>query len=128
MANRKVLLLLDNCTAHVPLIELPNHNQLRNTTVHYLPPNLTSKLQPCVVGIIRNFNGYYSRCFNCMMLDRLESNTPDPENIDILEAIRMDVVAWTFDVRHKTIANCFLHCKSIQSKEKLRETMRIVVL
>ncbi|KAK2643568.1 hypothetical protein Ddye_025331 [Dipteronia dyeriana] len=39
MTNRKVLLLLYNCTAHVPLTELPNHIQLKNTIVHYLPLN-----------------------------------------------------------------------------------------
>ena len=79
--------------------------------MQYLPPNLTSKLQPCDAGIIRNFKAYYRRRFNCMLLERLESNTPDPEKIDILEAIRMAIAAWTFDVKPKTIANCFLHCK-----------------
>ena len=46
-----------------------------------------------------------------MVLEHLESNTPNPEKINILEAICMVVVAWTFDVKPKTIANCFLHCK-----------------
>jgi len=36
VANRKVLLVLDNCSAHVPLEELPTRIQLRNTCVYFL--------------------------------------------------------------------------------------------
>ncbi|KAK3218685.1 hypothetical protein Dsin_012655 [Dipteronia sinensis] len=53
---------------------------------------------------------YYCYRFNCTLLERLESNTHDLEKIDILEVIRM-VVAWTFDVKPSTIANCFLYCR-----------------
>ncbi|KAK3198747.1 hypothetical protein Dsin_022162 [Dipteronia sinensis] len=111
MTNRKIMLLLDDCTAHVPLTELPNHIKLKNTAMHYLPPNLISKLQPCDAGIIRNFKAYYRRRFNLMLLEHLESNTSDLEKIYILEAIYMVVAALTFDVKPKTIVNCFLHCK-----------------
>ena len=38
------------------------------------------------------------------MLERLESNTLNLEKIDILEAIRVAVAAWTFDVKPKPIA------------------------
>ncbi len=46
----KVLLIMDNFSGHIPLDQLPNHIQLRNTTVFYLPPNATSKIQPCDAG------------------------------------------------------------------------------
>ncbi|KAK3211989.1 hypothetical protein Dsin_016695 [Dipteronia sinensis] len=62
-------------------------------------------------GLFYRLQAYYRHRFNCMLLECLESNTLDPEKIDILEAIRMAVAAWTFDVKPKTIANCFLHCK-----------------
>lgn len=109
--DRKVLLLLDNCSAHVPVGQLHNQINLRNTTLHYLPPNMTSKLQPCDAGIIRNFKAYYRRRFTRKLLERLDSNTPDPEKIDILEAISMAVASWTLDVKPQSITNCFLHCK-----------------
>jgi hypothetical protein len=68
VANRKVLLVLDNCNAHVPFGELPARIQLRNTRVLYLPPNMTSKIQPCDADIICNFRAYYRRRFNHLLL------------------------------------------------------------
>ncbi len=40
----KVLFIMDNFSGHIPLDQLPNHIQLRNTTVFYLPPNATLKI------------------------------------------------------------------------------------
>ncbi|KAI9922732.1 hypothetical protein PsorP6_001154 [Peronosclerospora sorghi] len=111
MAERKVLLILDNCGAHVPLDDIPARIQLRNTTVFYLPPNTTSKLQTCDAGIIRNLKAYYRRPFNRLLLQRVEDKLPDPEKIDILEAIRITVPAWKNEVKAETIANCFHHCQ-----------------
>jgi hypothetical protein len=84
---------MDNFSGHIPLDQLPNHIQLRNTTVFYLPPNATSKIQPCDAGIIRSFKAYYRRHFNRLLLQRLEDNVADPEKIDILCAIQMAVRA-----------------------------------
>ena len=64
MVNRHVLLILDNCSAHVPLAEMPDRIQLKSTSVYYLPQNTTLKLQPCDAGIIRNLKAYYQRSFN----------------------------------------------------------------
>jgi len=90
---------------------------LRNTTVFYLPPNATSKIQPCNVGIIRNFKAYYRRRFNQLLLQRLEDNVVDPENINILCAIQMVVRAWTYEMKLETIFNYFRHYK-IYSTDK----------
>jgi hypothetical protein len=111
VSGRKVLLIMDNFSGHIPLDQLPNHIQLRNTTVFYLPPNATSKIQPCDAGIIRSFKAYYRRRFNRLLLQCLEDNVVDPEKIDILYAIQMVVRAWTYEVKSKTIFNCFRHCK-----------------
>jgi hypothetical protein len=59
---------MDNFSGHIPLDQLPNHIQLRNTTVFYLPPNATSKIQPCNARIIRNFKAYYRCHFNRLLL------------------------------------------------------------
>jgi hypothetical protein len=91
VSGHKVLLIMDNFSGHIPLDQLPNHIQLRNTTVFYLPPNATSKIQPCDVGIIRSFKAYYCRRFNQIPLQRLEDNVVDPEKINILCAIQMVV-------------------------------------
>ena len=51
--NRKVLLVLDNCASH----KIPRG--LRATEVLFLPPNATSKLQPCDAGVIQNLKVKY---------------------------------------------------------------------
>jgi hypothetical protein len=110
---------MDNFSGHIPLDQLPNHIQLRNTIVFYLPPNATSKIQPCDAGIICSFKVYYRRRFNRLLLQRLEDNVADLENIDILCAIQMVVRAWTNEVKLETIFNCFRHCKIRSTEEPI---------
>jgi len=114
--GRKVLLILDNFSGHTPVEKIPDHIRLQNTTILYLPPNMTSKIQPCDAGIIRNFKAYYRRRFNCALLQRIEDKVPESEKVDILGAIQFAVPAWNYEVKPTTIANCFLHCK-IRSTE-----------
>ncbi|XP_054737962.1 tigger transposable element-derived protein 6-like [Anastrepha obliqua] len=49
-ANRKVLLLVDNCIAH------KNPTSLKSIKLQFLPPNATSKLQPLDPEIIKKSN------------------------------------------------------------------------
>src|SRR4051794_31015611 len=63
--NRKVLLLLDNA---------PSHNwdrtlSLDNVHVEFLPPNLTSHIQPMDAGIIANFKAKYRVLYLRGLLD-----------------------------------------------------------
>ncbi len=76
----------------------------------YLPPNTTLKIQPCDAGIIRNLKAYYRRRFNRLLIQRLQDKVADLEKIDVLEAMHIAVVAWSMDVKPKTICNCFHHC------------------
>jgi hypothetical protein len=59
---------LDNFSGHTPVEKILDHIRFRNTTILYLPPNMTSKIQPCDAGIIRNFKAYYRRRFNYTLL------------------------------------------------------------
>jgi hypothetical protein len=117
VSGRKVLLIMDNFSGHIPLDQLPNYIQLKNTIVFYLPLNATLKIQPCDVGIILSFKAYYRCRFNQLLLQRLEDNVADLEKIDMLCAIQMAIRAWTYEVKPETIFNCFRHCK-IYSTEK----------
>lgn len=45
--SRSILLFIDNCTAHPDVVR-------SNVKLVFLPPNTTSKLQPCDAGIIQN--------------------------------------------------------------------------
>ena len=51
--KRKVLLFVDNCTAH-PIVP-----DLKSIQLTFLPPNATSCLQPCDQGIICSFKAKY---------------------------------------------------------------------
>jgi len=112
MQGHQVLLLLDNCPGHIPLEKFAEMNVvLRNTRVSYLPPNMTSAVQPCDVGIIRTFKAYYRKRFNNLLLDGYENNIDNLENMSILDVFRLAIPAWVEDVSLATIANCFRHCK-----------------
>jgi hypothetical protein len=87
MQGRQVLLLLDNCPGHIALEKFAEMNVvLRNTRVFYLPPNMTSAVQPCDARIIRTFKAYYRKRFNNLLLDGYENNIDNPEKISILDA------------------------------------------
>ncbi len=100
---------MDNCSAHIPLMQLASVVTFCNTTVFYLPPNTTSKIQPCDAGIIRSLKAYYRRHFNRLLIQRLQDKVADPEKIDVLEAMHIAVAAWSMDVKPETIRNCFQH-------------------
>ena len=53
--DRHVLLLLDNASSHKCDFDLSH------TTLEFLPPNTTSKLQPMDAGIIQNFKVLYKK-------------------------------------------------------------------
>ncbi len=111
MAGRNVLLIMDNCSAHIPLMQLAFVVTLRNITVFYLPPNTTSKIQPCDTGIIRSLKAYYWRHFNRLIIQRLQDKVVDLEKIDVLEAMHIAIAAWSMDVKPEIICNCFRHCR-----------------
>ncbi len=99
MNGRKVILLLDNYSAHIKDTDLKKFSiQLRNTTLFYLPPNTTSKIQPCDTGIIHTFKAYYHRRFNNQLLSRIENSVADSEKINLLDGIQNAIVAWKQDV------------------------------
>jgi len=112
MDGRKVILLLDNYSAHIKDADLEKFNiQLRNTTLLYLPPNTTSKIQSYDARIIRTFKAYYRRRFNNQLLSRIKSSVANPEKINLLDDIQNAIAAWKQDVQSTTIKNCFQHCQ-----------------
>ncbi|KAK2555922.1 Tigger transposable element-derived protein 6 [Acropora cervicornis] len=98
-AKRNILLIVDNCTAHVTV------NGLTNTKVIFLPPNCTSKLQPADQGIIKNLKVRYRQTMVRRMLQCLDERKA-VESINIKDALFMMAKAWD-SVSTKTIANCW---------------------
>ena len=57
--GRKVLLIVDNADGHS--INKDNLDQLKNVRLEFLPPNVTSVLQPLDAGIIKSFKTKYRK-------------------------------------------------------------------
>ena len=53
-SSKKILLLVDNFSGH-------KIDSLSNIRIEFLPPNITSKVQPLDLGIIANFNHYFKQ-------------------------------------------------------------------
>lgn len=68
----KILLILDNCSAHLVNVR-PS-----NVCVEFLPPNCTLILQPLDLGIIKNVKVHYRRRVLQRILINLRMQKPDP--------------------------------------------------
>lgn len=112
MRGRKVVLLMDNFSAHESGVQIIGGvTALMNTRIIWLPANTTSKWQPLDQGIINAWKAHTRRHFVRYLLRIVEK---DPINtqvelpkVNILQAIRWAVEAWNNDVQPSTIFNCF---------------------
>ena len=71
--SRKILLLVDNCTAH------PAFDMLKSIRLDFLPPNTTSLIQPMVQGIIKNFKVHYRKELVQMTITAIERHLEWPQ-------------------------------------------------
>ena len=95
--NCHILLIVDNCRAH-PHLSL--------TT--FLPPNTTTKLQPCDQGIIQSLKVHYMYRLVQKLLMTMDSH--DHLKISILAAMKWLNQSWS-EVTEATIKNYFKHCR-----------------
>ena len=105
MQGHQVLLLLDNASPH----EIPDGHQMSNVLVKFLPPNMTSRLQPLDAGIIRATKAYYKQSITKWIVSHLMSlaNTGIVElsgqtGITIADAILWIKMAWA-EIKQDTI-------------------------
>ena len=96
--KRKIVLFVDNCTAH------NNMPDLDNVKLLYLLANSINKFQPMDQGVINNFKVYYRKEVVQFVLKSIEEN--NSSEINILQAMRFTREAW-FSVSKSTIANYF---------------------
>ena len=68
--KRQILMVVDNCPAH------PNINDLENVKLAFLPPNTTSKMQPCDAGIINSMKAYYRKKLISQIIDAYDEGKP----------------------------------------------------
>lgn len=99
--NRKVLIVLDNCSAHNTV------TGLNNIEVAFLPPNTTSALQPMDQDIIQYVKTKYRRCVFERML--LCHDVGKQYDASLLSAVSILAYLWKSTPAH-IITNCFKHC------------------
>ena len=117
MNGRKVLLLMDNFSAHEAGIEGLEFDdiQLQNTTIVFLPANSTARYQPLDQGIIRTWKAYWRRQWLQYMLYEYDNNRDPIATIDVLKSIRWGLNAWAENVTEATALR-----KHFQSLELLQ--------
>lgn len=113
MTGRKVILLMDNFSAHEAAFEAI-HLQLQNTLVIWLPCNSTTRYQPLDQGIIRTWKAYWKRQWVLYMMTQYDHGYDPISTMTILFAIRWAISAWTLDLSTDTIRNCFHKALSIE--------------
>lgn len=112
MRGRKVVLLMDNFSAHeLGVAQIGGLTALENTIIIWLPANTTSKWQPLDQGIIYPWKCHIRRHYIRYLVREVEGIDPSQHfklpKVNILQAIRWVVEAWNNDVTEATIFNCF---------------------
>lgn len=101
--GRKVLLLLDNCSAHGTEETLPD---LENVQIMFLPPNTTSVLQPMDAGIIATLKTRYRKLQYERALDIMEESNTNIYKIDQLLAMKYISGVWK-EMGESVLHNCW---------------------
>ncbi|XP_065667946.1 tigger transposable element-derived protein 4-like [Hydra vulgaris] len=111
--DRKVALLVDNCSAHPHIEGLSNINQI------FFPPNTTSVLQPMDQGVIRSLKAHYRHKIVRLCIKAVDNNEPMPK-ISILQAMKDLVSSWNA-VSKKTVINCFKKAGISKTNKSIEE-------
>lgn len=98
--KRKVAIVVDNCTAHT------TPENLKAIEMTFLPPNVTSILQPLDQGIIRDFKRKYKKMLVKDLIKSLDRN--EKLEVSVLDAINYADKSWS-SVSSQIISNCFRH-------------------
>ena len=108
MKHRKVALVIDNATSHKTVA-------LECVTLFFLPPNMTTVLQPLDAGIIRSFKAHY-RCHLALhYIDCVDNG--QPLKVNMRDTVCMVKRAWDA-VSPETISNCWKHVGLFSDSEK----------
>ncbi len=106
--RRKIIFLIDNAPVHLILDE--TQEKLDSIDVKFLPPNTTTKLQPCDAGIIHSFKCHYKRLFIQNRIDAYDDVqdgiVEELADYTIYDALQNAAEAWSM-VSPQTISNCW---------------------
>lgn len=114
--KRKVLLLVDQCPAHVA----PSKHILRNIELVNPPPNTAGALLPMDRGVVQGLKRYYRKIFLVNSLEKIASRGELPR-VRILDAIRYLSAAW-HRIPCQAIRDAFRACGLSQDEPDTQET------
>ena len=103
--KRNILMFVDNCGAHPDV-------KLSNIKLVFLPPNTTSRLQPCDAML----KAHYRKRLVCHVLVEMDSATTATElskRVDVMDAISWLWLAWC-SVTASTNSKCFVQCGFVE--------------
>lgn len=103
---RKILLLIDSCSAHGTPKTLPS---LHNVRIEFLPPNTTSEVQVLDAGKRAWLKATYKRRLLFRFLKNIDMGRKSIYIVEILTAIRWTTEKWK-NCSADVIKNCFSHC------------------
>jgi len=101
--KRRIILFVDNATSHVV------SKKLSNVHVKFLPPHLTSELQPLDQGIIQAMKANYRKSMLHSLLaavGKFNTATEFAKSVTVFDGIRWISSPWN-NVREETILKCF---------------------
>lgn len=102
--KRKIILFLDNCSAHGSYAEM--QKTLKAVKLAFFPANTTSHLQPLDQGIIQSLKVHYrSKLLRAVVAELGDQR--QLKSVNILEAINIVSQCWNLDVTPTCINNCF---------------------
>jgi hypothetical protein len=111
---------MDNHSAHVKAVEdLREENSI--IEIIFLPPNTTSKYQPCDQGIINTFKLHYRRYWTRYLLSEFEEGRNGRTTVNVLKVVKWAVQVWHHDMKDATILNCF-HKSTVQQTVFTQQT------
>jgi hypothetical protein len=116
--NRHVALICDNAPTHaVPDAEAEYEHGLQvfnmsHIEVIFLPPNVTSKVQPLDQGVVASFKAHYCRQLVQWMLEEANKDENEGKTLKSLTSFFYQMMlwtqkAWTQMVTAETIKNCW---------------------
>ena len=93
--NRYVALVVDNCSAYPK----DGADGLSRVKLFFLPPNVTSIIQPCDMGIIRNLKAMYRKNIVFRIISEIDTGctitvSQLAKNISLLYAMHLLKGSW----------------------------------
>ncbi|XP_047129756.1 tigger transposable element-derived protein 4-like [Hydra vulgaris] len=111
--DRKVALLVNNCSAH------PHIEGLCNINLIFFPPNTTSVLQPMDQGVIRSLKAHYRHKIVRLCIKAVDNNELMPK-LSILQAMKDLVSSWNA-VSMETVIDCFKKAGISKTNKSIEE-------